>query len=93
MGGAWGPDSYNARPGEIFMDEDENWCTDSTINDTSKGANLLAVALHEIGHAIGLKHSEKNITSIMHSVIRNNNTKLLDDDIAAIRWLYGKISK
>ena len=83
---AYNPHSSNSFPGEIHFNEDKNWVT-----TTTGGVNLRAVALHEIGHAIGIKHSNA-AQAVMKNVIMNNNTKLYDDDIASIRWLYGNIS-
>ncbi|XP_028409751.1 uncharacterized protein LOC114532446 [Dendronephthya gigantea] len=81
---AFDPHSSNGSPGQIHFDEDENWVT-----TTTGGVNLKALALHEIGHAIGIKHSDVD-PSIMKDVISNDGTELFDDDIAAIRWMYGK---
>ena len=55
------------------------------------GVNLLAVALHEIGHAIGLKHSHV-ADAVMSNIMMNNKTQLQKDDILAIRRLYGNDS-
>ena len=71
-------------PGEIHFNENINW-----VANTTGGVNLLAVALHEIGHTLGISHSNV-ATSVMTSTIFNNKTKLDGDDIAAIRFLYGK---
>jgi matrix metalloproteinase-19 (RASI) len=60
------------------------------VTTKTGGTNLRAVALHEIGHAIGIKHSQA-AQSVMRDVILNNNTELYPDDIAAIRWMYGNI--
>lgn len=48
---------------------------------------LYAVALHEIGHSLGLAHSS-NPNSVMFSHL-NTNTRLAPSDVAAIRSLYG----
>ena len=55
--------------------------------------NLLATATHEIGHSLGLEHSN-TYGSIMwpwtrHSNAASQQVKLARDDIIAIQALYG----
>lgn len=52
------------------------------------GADVLQVATHEIGHKLGLDHS--NVPSaVMHSTYSYKyNFKLHPDDVAAIKSLY-----
>lgn len=75
--------------GDIHFDEDEKWST-----DVRHGTNLLEVATHEIGHALGLKHSE-NKDAIMAPIYKGhtNDIELHSDDIAGIRLLYGAARK
>ena len=54
----------------------------------SQGTNLLAVALHELGHALGLDHSE-DTNSIMYAFYDCSKTTLTADDIAGIQAIYG----
>ena len=53
---------------------------------------MLLVAIHELGHALGLKHSEKN-TSLMapgdKSLYQFGEVKLDIADIQGIQALYG----
>jgi len=72
--------------GDIHFDDDEWWTSESRY-----GTNLLQVAIHEIGHSLGLHHSEEP-HSIMAPVYKGfkSNTALHADDIAAIRFLYGR---
>ena len=53
-----------------------------------EGTDLLAVAIHEIGHNLGLDHSKVG-NSIMYPFIQNNIKDLHDDDINGIQKLYG----
>ena len=86
-----------ARPplmgGDIFFD-DENWSVDSYISFYSRYFrkwNLLKVATHELGHAVGIKHSQKN-TALMApgaSLSQVGEARLDVDDIRAIQALYG----
>lgn len=68
--------------GDIHFDADEWWEVD---------VSLLNVAVHEIGHTLGLSHS--NIyDSIMYGTYRPRNSIALDiDDKAGINAIYGKI--
>ncbi|XP_041865179.1 matrix metallopeptidase 30 [Melanotaenia boesemani] len=71
--------------GDTHFDEDENWTL------TSAGANLFLVAAHELGHALGLAHSQVQ-TALMHPTYTYVNTegyKLPDDDREGIQALYG----
>ena len=54
------------------------------------GQNILQVATHEIGHALGLFHS-KNIGAVMYPYATSytKNLTLHDDDIRGIQEIYG----
>ena len=67
---------------EIRFDTAENWAAGS---DTS-GINFFAVAVHEIGHTLGLEHSTDR-TSIMYPTVGAET--LSANDIANIQGLYG----
>ena len=74
--------------GEILFDDDEGW----TVGPPSpgEGKELLTVATHEIGHALGLAHSSKK-SAIMAPGTDNREIPQLDiDDVAAIQFLYGE---
>ncbi|KAK9873387.1 hypothetical protein WA026_022450 [Henosepilachna vigintioctopunctata] len=75
--------------GAIHFDISEDWTIDSR-----DGKNLLQVAAHEIGHALGLLHSEK-CNSIMTPLYNDNlfDVKLYPDDIQRIQNLYGPKTK
>ncbi|XP_040820293.1 matrix metalloproteinase-26 [Ochotona curzoniae] len=84
LGHAFLPDSQHS--GTVHFDKDEHWST------SNKGSNLFLVAVHEIGHSLGLKHS-KNAKSIMYPIYYYQNPKkfhLSAEDIQRIQQLYGE---
>ncbi|CAI5455788.1 unnamed protein product [Caenorhabditis angaria] len=71
--------------GDVHFDEDEHWSWNKSM-----GLDLYAVAVHEIGHALGLKHSVNRL-SIMAPFYKQyvgNYLHLHQDDILAIKRLY-----
>jgi len=71
--------------GDIHVDDSEYWSVQSY-----KGTNLLQTMVHELGHSLGLSHSDKR-EAIMAPFYRGWDPflKLNTDDIRAIRSLYG----
>lgn len=70
---------------EIRFDTSETWSIDP--NYVGAGANFYAVALHEIGHVIGLTHSPDPDT-IMYAFV-GSAVDLTPADIAGIQYIYG----
>uniref|UniRef100_A0A914XQ48 Peptidase metallopeptidase domain-containing protein n=1 Tax=Plectus sambesii TaxID=2011161 RepID=A0A914XQ48_9BILA len=73
------------RRGRVHFDDDEPW--------GPKGRNLPWVAAHEIGHTLGLPHTDPNIPSIMVAQYHGfgvDKPHLFDADIANIQQLYGQ---
>lgn len=68
--------------GHLHFDDDENW----TIGNT--GIDLETVALHEIGHLLGIRHSEYSWAT-MYPYYTGISRTLSSDDILAIGDLYG----
>ena len=70
--------------GDAHFDDDENWTVDSS------GTQLLLIAAHELGHALGLGHSE-DASALMAPSHKEwkGEVKPNKDDIKAIQALYG----
>jgi Matrixin/Putative peptidoglycan binding domain len=73
------------RNGRIHFDEAENW-RDWRFGNGG-GNDLWHVAIHEIGHALGLGHSRLEST-IMYPFANNGRHTLAEEDIRGILSLY-----
>ncbi|XP_053659265.1 matrix metalloproteinase-2-like [Anopheles marshallii] len=83
---AFYPYEMNAYGGDVHFDEDENWKENST--HLSEGVDFYSVAIHELGHSLGLAHSPV-YTSLMFPYYKGIAQGTLDyDDILAMYQLY-----
>lgn len=69
--------------GDVYFDDVERW----SLYDGG-GTDLYVVAVHEIGHALGLDHS-RDVDAIMYAY-SGFSADLGEDDIAGIQQLYGE---
>ncbi|KFV03013.1 Interstitial collagenase [Pterocles gutturalis] len=72
--------------GDAHFDEDENWTKFTTYN----GYNLFLVAAHELGHSLGLGHSNV-FGALMYPIYMARDSRdyrLPQDDIDGIQALY-----
>ncbi|XP_060527690.1 matrix metalloproteinase-25-like [Cylas formicarius] len=86
LGHAFFPNT-NQKCMEIHLDKDENWYFGNDVPAPAPQTSLYTVLLHEIGHTLGLGHSNDS-ASIMYPFYGSVNTLGLDD-IAGIHRLYG----
>ena len=90
---AYFPDDVNPPriAGDVQFDVAENWEIGNSLG--SQAFDLVAVAVHEIGHALGLDHIH-DADSILHPTISPNTqfTSLSTHDIHAIQELYAPAS-
>jgi hypothetical protein len=74
------PPSAEPQAGDVHFDEDELW-------QVGMSPDVFSVALHELGHALGLDHSTDG-TAVMYPYYTRVVSGLARDDIKAIRSLY-----
>ncbi|XP_041011284.1 metalloendoproteinase 2-MMP-like [Juglans microcarpa x Juglans regia] len=84
--------AFSPTNGRLHLDGDESWVVsgDSTTSSSTSAVDLESVAVHEIGHILGLGHSSVE-NSIMYPTIssRTRKVELANDDILGIQELYG----
>jgi len=76
QGGTWA--------GSLHFDEFERW----KDQPGGTGIRLYNVSLHEIGHLLGLSHSQDQ-NAIMYAYYGEDRNDLRPDDIAGVQSLYG----
>lgn len=83
--GVWAH-AFAPRDGRLHFDGSEQW---STATPTMYQTDLESVALHEIGHTLGLGHSS-DVDAVMYAYINQGDVKreLQQDDINGIQALY-----
>jgi hypothetical protein len=83
---AYIPTTANTAAGDIHFDQDESWA--STHNGNPSAIQVLNVAAHEVGHAIGILHSSIN-AALMYPYYNESVAAPTSDDIAAAQFIYG----
>jgi hypothetical protein len=72
----------------VTFDSGEGWHSSGSQVVSTDGTNLFLVALHEIGHALGLDHYS-GAPAVMNAVLNPAVTDLTASDISGIQALYG----
>ena len=77
------PNPYEERQVFLHFDDAERW-----VNSETQNVDLLTVAAHEIGHTLGLDHSN-DPNALMYPSYSEPHRFLGQDDIAGAQSLYG----
>ena len=77
------PNPYQDRQVFLHFDDAERW-----VNSETQNVDLLTVAAHEIGHNLGLDHSD-DPNALMYPSYSEPRRFLGQDDIAGVQSLYG----
>jgi len=81
------PERYNGGPrivGAFCFNDLESWST----NTPPSGTDVATLALHLLGHVLGLEHSDVT-SSVMYAYYSGPRRELTPDDVRAIQALYG----
>lgn len=85
------PNAFGNYAGDIHFDDSETW-TLNTRSNSVQPIDLVTVAAHEIGHALGLDHTQIS-GSLMLPNYTGSHRFLGQDDIAGIKSIYGNINQ
>ncbi len=77
------PNPYDKSQVFLHFDDDEQW-----VDSDSQDVDLETVAAHEIGHTLGLAHSD-DPQALMFPSYSGPHRSLSQDDIAGIQSIYG----
>ena len=74
--------------GDVHFDDEEHF----TVTSQAGAVDLRWLALHELGHSLGLAHSS-NKRAIMYPIYSDSlsGLKLNRDDVMGIQQLYGEL--
>lgn len=76
--------------GDLHFNSEKDWVDDPSDPDDGHDYDLETVALHEIGHSLGLLHSDVP-GSVMFASYEGGKRSLTADDIAGITTIYGPV--
>ncbi|KAH8488380.1 hypothetical protein H0E87_024158 [Populus deltoides] len=82
--------SFSPESGRFHLDARETWAIDFDLEKSKVAVHLESVAVHEIGHLLGLGHSSDE-KAVMYPSLKPRKKKLdlSVDDIQGVQALYG----
>ena len=80
--------SHSFMSAAIEFDSGEGWHVSGASVVSADGVNLMEVALHEIGHSIGLDHYNA-APAVMNAILNPSVTDLTTSDVDGVEALYG----
>lgn len=82
--------SFSPENGKLHLDASERWAIDFETEQSEVAVDLESVAVHEIGHLLGLAHSTVT-DAVMYPSLKPRERKvdLTLDDVKGIQSLYG----
>jgi hypothetical protein len=82
--------AFSPEDGRVHFDAAEFWSSDISRDQAPQALDLQSVAVHEIGHVMGLAHSPIQESIMFPNIAPHRiKRKLSKDDIQGVKQLYG----